>query len=159
MTGRLIAYGLLLAALLYGATALDSARQRIGYEKARAEATADALTAEQDARRTEQSLQDKLTKAQNDAITRTKKIQDDAGRARAESDSLRNTLTAANVRLTLAARPALVEYGNTAGDLFAECSRAYQGMAEKADGHASDALMLTEGWPVVRNVPVGAAPQ
>jgi hypothetical protein len=67
--------------------------------------------------------------------------------ARAESDGLRELSAAAARRLAAAPPAAALEYATTAGELLADCSRDYAGMAAKADGHASDAVMLRDAWP------------
>lgn len=72
--------------------------------------------------------------------------------ARAESDGLRELSAAAARRLAAAPPAAVLKYATAAGELLADCSRDYAGMAAKADGHASDAVMLRNAWP-------GAAPQ
>jgi hypothetical protein len=43
-----------------------------------------------------------------------------------------------------------LEYADPFPELFLQCSERYLGVAEKADGHASDALMLLEAWPKVK---------
>lgn len=40
-----------------------------------------------------------------------------------------------------------LEYANPFPELFISCTEKYIDMAGKADGHASDALMLLQAWP------------
>lgn len=115
--------------------------------KVRAEYTATALVAEQAARAKEQALQTQIEKAQHDAKIREKKLAADAAAARGAADSLRDDLKTARSRLSQATRPALIEYSDASSELLIDCSRRYQELAVKADGHASDAVMLLEAWP------------
>lgn len=71
----------------------------------------------------------------------------DAAVARAANVSLRESLAKADQRIREATRPALDEYASTVTELFGECSAAYTELAEKADGHASDAMKFRDAWP------------
>lgn len=71
----------------------------------------------------------------------------DAAAARAESDGLRNTITARAADLSRASRTSVLEYANALGELLNACSREREEFAGKADGHAIDALKLWEAWP------------
>ena len=70
-----------------------------------------------------------------------------AAAARAESDRLRDQLANTNARLATAPVDAVRRYATTASAVLDECQREYQGMAEKADGHAADTLKLQQAWP------------
>ncbi|MFN9473763.1 hypothetical protein [Acidovorax sp.] len=95
--------------------------------------------------------------ALNEARTREAALQRDADRARAESDGLREQAADAARRIASAAPAAVAEYATAVGELFADCSRSYQSLARKADGHAADARALSEAWPVTAGDP-GASP-
>ncbi len=71
--------------------------------------------------------------------------------ARTERDGLRNELADARAHIPAAACTAVREYAATVSGLFAECADAYQGMAEAAQGHASDVRTLIDAWP--KNIP------
>lgn len=71
----------------------------------------------------------------------------DAARARGELDRLRDQSASDRVRLSKAAKQAVVDYAATASELLDQCSRRYQELADKADSHAIDAGMI-DGWPV-----------
>lgn len=43
-----------------------------------------------------------------------------------------------------------LEYADPFPELFISCTERYIDMAAKADGHASDALMLLQAWPEVQ---------
>jgi len=70
-----------------------------------------------------------------------------ATRARSAADSLRDELAAARTDLSNATESARAKYAAAVETVLGECSREYQIMAEKADGHANDAVMLKEAWP------------
>ena len=87
-------------------------------------------------------------KALNEARTRQAALQRDVASARAESDGLREQAADAARRIATAAPSAVAEYANTVTELFGECSRSYQAMAETADRHGADVRTLREAWPV-----------
>jgi chromosome segregation ATPase len=70
-----------------------------------------------------------------------------AARARSERDSLRKQLASASVQLPNASCTSVREYAATVNELFDQCAGAFADMAETADRHASDAMMLLEAWP------------
>ncbi len=70
-----------------------------------------------------------------------------ATRARSAADSLRDELATARTDLSNATESARAKYAAAVETVLGECSREYQSMAEKADGHANDAVMLKEAWP------------
>lgn len=63
--------------------------------------------------------------------------------------SVRAQAAEAARRLAQAPAPAVLEYANTLGDVFAECSARYGEVAAQADGHASDARAILEAWPAI----------
>lgn len=70
-----------------------------------------------------------------------------AKRARAQSDSLRNDLTAIRAKLPGLTRDAVNKYADAASAVFGECSRRYQELAETADRIASERQTLIDAWP------------
>lgn len=145
------------ALILGGAIAATTAWQvqdwRLGGQIASLKAThaTELAQAKEAALATERTNAAKYQGALNEARTREAALQRDVGRARAESDGLRDQAANAARRIATAAPAAVAEYANTVSELFAECSRSYQGMAEKADGHSADARTLREAWPVNHN--------
>ena len=125
-------------------------KERLEFAVYREEA-AKKLTAQIDkAREQEAFWSAKLQESQDEARQREARLRADLDRVRAESDRLRDNLATASVRLRLPDTPvpAVVEYADTAGELLAQCTEAYRDLASKADGHATDALMLLNAWPV-----------
>lgn len=101
--------------------------------------------------RTEQQvITDKYQGAINAAIQQADVSRRDAAAARSESDGLREQALFAARRLADAATPpaAVAEYAVTVNELFDNCQRDYQSMAEKAAGHAADVATLIAAWPV-----------
>lgn len=70
-----------------------------------------------------------------------------AAGARAAADSLRSDLASVPARIESATREAVNQYATTVSGLLDQCSARYTGMAEKAQGHASDVRTLMEAWP------------
>lgn len=129
----------------------DEAQAKIDKETAKtdqATAVAAALaTAKTESDRLQKDKDDVLRKANTQLIAKTA----DASRARSELASLRNQAADDRVRLSRAAKQAVVDYAATASELLNECSQRYQELADKADGHAIDAGMI-EGWPVMKAI-------
>lgn len=94
-----------------------------------------------------QQLNDQLQEAQNRARQRETLLRREADASRLASERLREQLAQADTRIATASAEAVAEYALTVSELFAHCTGAYRDMAEKADGHASDATLLHESWP------------
>ena len=74
---------------------------------------------------------------------------------RGTSVGLRNDFAGLPERITTAAKPALAEYASTCTAVFKELAdrggrlaESGASIASKADGHAADARLLKEAWPV-----------
>lgn len=142
------------AALLSGALAFGAAWQvqgwRLGEQIAaiqaqHAEATAKAQS---DARATEKTLSDKLQEAQNNATKRENKLRNDAAAARRTADGLRDTIYSIRADLPSYSQSAAAKTADTAAELLGVCADEYRSVAEQADRHAADSVMLLEAWPV-----------
>lgn len=109
--------------------------------------------AEQDATQTAalavitKARQDAATKAANEAKDRERALRAAAAAALAESERLSGELEATRTALATAPVEAVRLYAATATAVLNECQRAYLGMAQEADGHASDSLMYQQAWP------------
>lgn len=115
-----------------------------GLKAQHAEATAKAQS---DARATEKALSDKLQEAQNNATKRENKLRNDAAAARRTADGLRGTLYEFRASLPNAAPATVIARADTAAELLGACVSEYRGVAESADRHAADAVMLLDAWP------------
>lgn len=118
-----------------------------GYTKRDLEAKAQVLAAEQQARAVEQLMTKKLQEAQNNARKRETTLKRDADAARGAAVSLRDQLAHATRALSGATCDASREYAATVNELFGQCAERYRAVAEQADRHSSDAVMLQEAWP------------
>ena len=89
----------------------------------------------------------KIIEVEQNAI---KKIQDANAAARSAdlaASGLSKQLSEANKRLSTAPKETIIEYTITNSELLETCTAEYRSMAEKADGHAIDAMRLSESWP------------
>ena len=76
----------------------------------------------------------------------------DASAARNERDRLRDDLVASRTTFAQATDTSLIEYTNTLSIVFEQCTREYSELAEKADGHATDAQSLFNAWQAIAQV-------
>ena len=108
-------------------------------------------TAELDAvsrvRSDERAITKTYQEALNAARIRENTLRRDVAAAGAQSDGLREQAAEAARRLAAAPPAAVLEYATAVNQLFADCSRSYQELAGKADGHAADVRTLIEAWP------------
>lgn len=118
-----------------------------GYTRAQNEYTQRALLASEAARKRELTLQNQLQEAQNEARTREIALSAAADGARLERDGLRDELATVSNRLSSATADTLRKYAAAANLVLQQCIDRYSELAKKADGHASDALMLQRAWP------------
>lgn len=116
-----------------------------GLKAQHAEATAKAQS---DARATEKALSDKLQEAQNNATKRENKLRNDAAAARRTADGLRDTIYSIRADLPSYSQSAAAKTADTAAELLGVCADEYRSVAEKADRHSADAVMLLDAWPV-----------
>lgn len=152
--------GLILALVIVACVAallwqgLSHAKQVSELEKQatqyRAEVEAEKLAGLTRLRQLEGSFNDKYQAALNAASDRERALRSDLAAVRDASAGLRAQAADAARRLAQAPAPAVLEYANTLGDVFAECSARYGEVAAAADGHASDARALIEAWPVIQ---------
>lgn len=144
---KVAACAALAAILLISFNIWESKIESRGYDRAKSEYTQKALIATQAARARETELQTQLQVAQNEARKREADLAIAADSARAERDGLRDELASISDRLSRASADSLRKYAATASRILAECTNQLTEMARKADGHASDTLMLMQGWP------------
>ena len=119
----------------------------LGYAEAQNEYTQRALVASEAARKRELILQNQLQEAQNESLRNQVALTAAADRARSELDGLRGELASLGHRLSSATADALRQYARTANSVLSECAARYSELAQKADRHANDALMLQRAWP------------
>ena len=133
-------------------------RDRKADQTAVAQAYSKAL---EDLRTKQDTINTAYQGALNDARTRETSARNDAAAARVESDGLRAQSMSAARRLADAATPAATvrEYAVAVNELFDNCQRDYQSMADKAAGHANDVRTLLAAWPVTKPPEIQRTPQ
>ena len=114
----------------------------------KAQHAAESAKAQADVRAQELAFNQRLQDAQNAATKRETKLRADAATARRTADGLRGTLYDFRASLPNASTAALIARADTAAELFGACVDEYRSVAESADRHAADAVMLREAWPV-----------
>ena len=120
----------------------DAQISSIQAQHARESAEAEAAT-----RAAEQSFALQLQKAQDESAKRETKLRADADAARRTVDGLRGALYDFRASLPNAAHAAVIARADTAAELLGACVSEYRGVAESADRHAADAVMLLDAWP------------
>jgi hypothetical protein len=115
--------------------------------KINAHHASESAKAEANARAQEASFNQQLQDAQNAATKRETKLRADADAARRTVDGLRGTLYQFRASLPSASSTALIARADTAAELLGTCIDEYRSVAQSADRHASDAMMLLEAWP------------
>ncbi len=114
----------------------------------RAEVLAEKASAAERVRKVEGDFNAKYQAAINAARDRESGLRADLVAVRDAASGLRAQAAEAARRLAQAPAPAVLDYANTLGDVFAECASRYGEVAQAADGHASDARAILEAWPV-----------
>lgn len=121
---------------------LDAEISKIHEENATA--TAAATTAAMQETERLQRIKDAALK---EAAKRARENAAAASAARTERDGLQSQLAAATTALSNSTCDASREYGTTVSNLFQQCTGRLTDVAEKADGHATDARTLSDAWP------------
>jgi len=136
-------------AVLAGVMAWTVQGWRLGNELngLKAQHAAESAKAQADTRAKELAFNQRLQDAQNEATKRETKLRGDAAAARRTVDGLRDTLYEFRASLPNATPGSLIARADSAGELLGACTDEYRSVAEAADRHAGDALMLQEAWP------------
>lgn len=92
-------------------------------------------------------LQGERDEAVREAEKRRHQKARDAAAVELEHDGLRNELAVLRAALSSDSREACVARADTLSRVFEECVGRYRSLAEKAQGHLDDALMLDGAWP------------
>ena len=118
--------------------------QIAGIKTAHAQA---ATLASEEAARNFRTITTKYEGALNDARKREADLRRNVAAARTESDGLRDAIYAFRAKLPNATTTTVAVAADTAAELLGACVDEYRSVAESADRHASDAVMLIEAWP------------
>ncbi|MBS0402859.1 MAG: hypothetical protein JSS18_10310 [Proteobacteria bacterium] len=100
-----------------------------------------------DAQAAQVAFQTQLQEARNAAVKREAALRRDVGAARDALYGLRGAAERARRELPGYSPAAAAVLASTATDLLAQCADRYRDVAESADRHAGDAVMLQEAWP------------
>lgn len=142
----LIAAAMVLSTCAVGWTSYAAGKQR-GMEHVQLQWDSEKLQLIAEATSREQYLKQKLEKANAASRLREKQLRADAAGSLDTALRLHNQLTEASSRIPTASCTTTREYASTVTELFGNCKTAYRNLAEKADGHANDAVTLREAWP------------
>jgi len=110
-----------------------------------AEANGKALAAAQKTYEADLARKDK---AINDANLRAQTNQALARALDGDVLRMREQLAAADSGLSKASAEASRKYASAAKELFGSCAKEYLDMARSAQGHAEDARLVREAWPL-----------
>lgn len=113
----------------------------------RAEVQTAGRIAEAEARKTETAWKLKLEEAKNAATERERLRRADADRLNAVNAGLRNDLDTLGRRLSDATAEAAAHAARACYSVLGTMAAEGGRMAEAADGHYSDSVMLLEAWP------------
>lgn len=97
------------------------------------------------------AMEKRVRDATVSAQARERSLAADRARVADELNGLRVAVARTQAGFGLRADPNTLapglEYADPFPELFLSCSQRYSDLAGKADGHASDALMLLQAWP------------
>jgi hypothetical protein len=136
-------------AVIAGALSWQVQGWRLGEQIASIQqAHAEASTkAQADTRAAEQAFAQQLQKAHDESAQRETKLRSDAAAARRTADGLRSTIYQFRADLPSAAPATILARADTAAELLGTCADEYRSVAEAADRHAADSVMLRDAWP------------
>jgi len=146
-----IAAGALAVGLLTGWTA-NGWRLNGKIDEMVLEHTQAVLVATQQAAAETTRMQGEKDAAVQKAVALAQRNMADASAARSERDRLRDDLVASRGTFAQATDTSLAQYTNTLSVVFEQCTREYSELAEKADGHATDAENLFTAWKAIAGV-------
>ena len=112
-----------------------------------AQQASESAKAEAAIRAQEAAFNQRLQDAHNAATKRETKLRADAADARRSADGLRGTLYEFRASLPNASAASVIARADSVADLLGTCADEYRSVAEAADRHAGDAVMLREAWP------------
>ena len=103
--------------------------------------------AETEARAKEASFNKQLQDAQNAAAKREQDLRATVDRSRTQLDGLRSATYQLRAKLPSYSPAATAQAADAAAELLGICAGEYRAVAEAADRHAADSMMLLEAWP------------
>lgn len=103
-------------------------------------------TATREARAQESRRYQEIQNAQAKSAQRAADARRASDAARTAGDGLRDDI-AAGLRASEESAAACHQHAATVSRLLDQCQQDYRGMAENAQGHAGDVMLLLEAWP------------
>lgn len=142
--GSIVLIGVL---LMVGYYRLITYHEGIGYQRAEAVYIAKELAARKAAEFREQTMIQKVRKAEVEANEREIKLRADYVAASRAYTGLRVTVRDLQNRLATGSYDSCIKTANASLAVFSECAARLGEVAEAADGHASDKQTLIDAWP------------
>jgi hypothetical protein len=137
-----LAFAALIAAIAIGAHKFLSYEQQIGYNKAVAEYTAQALKDAQAAKAKEEVMVKQLEDARNENTLQNQRIDALASALTTTASGLRGSSDAAIRNLSSATAEAARQTATAFAGVFQDCTGRYVDLAKAADGHVADIRLL-----------------
>ncbi len=144
---KLLIAGVVAAVILGAAWLLYEEGKKVGRNQVTIEWNKDQEERDKNTRLQIQKINSTTLKELDEARKREADLRKDVVAARISSSGMRKQLQQANERIALASSEAVADYARTVNELFQDCTDAYRDVAEKADGHASDAVLLYQTFP------------
>ena len=94
-----------------------------------------------------------LDNARVNFLHKDSKYKKEVAAAKSSVGRLHNELTSLSNRLSESSISSYSEALGTVAELFGECSTKYTEMADAADRHRNEVILLLESWP--KNIPIG----
>lgn len=138
---KLLIAGAGVVALFSAAWLLYEEGKKVGRQQVTIEWNKDREVQAENTRSYLEEVNSTARKELDDARKREANLRKDVVAAHGAVSGLRKQLQQANERISVASAEAVADYARTVSELFQDCTDAYRDMAEKADGHASDAVL------------------
>ena len=88
-----------------------------------------------------------IARAQNDRTTKTQAARPVVAAIGTELGGLRNQIYTLDTNASRESSATCIARAATARSVFEQCTKRYSAVAERADEHADDAVMLLDAWP------------
>jgi len=144
---QLIVAGAIAAVSFAGAWQIQGMRYERVIAEQRAAQSALLVDAYANAKRETERLQEIQNAAERKHQSRIANLGRDLARTRSIADGLRDDLTTARSALPNATCTSVRQHAATLNSVFGECTAEVGRLAEAADSHSADSVMLLESWP------------
>lgn len=148
---KVIAIGLLIAALVYGYNVFVDAQQQIGYDRRTGEYTKQENKDLKAALLETDRLNGIIKEAQSEAKKREEANQALSARNASLLGKLRDTDAHIDTLVSSATTEALRKATRAFSSLFGDCRTDFEAMGRAAAGHQSDVRQLEDSWPTKVN--------